>query len=71
MVKEGVADFSFKLYGHKHTFQANSGPERDSWIVAVESKSADAKASLDEIKNSEGYKSSKKSFGELMTRMFI
>ena len=67
MAKEGVADFSFKLHGHKHTFQASNGPERDSWIVAVEAKAVDAKASLDEIKNTEGYKSSKKTFGELMT----
>ena len=64
MTKEGLTDFSLKLHGHKNTFQAASAAERDSWIVAVESKAAEAKTNLEEVKNSEGYKKSKESFGK-------
>ncbi|KAL4977501.1 Pleckstrin homology domain-containing protein [Aspergillus desertorum] len=56
VTKEGSNEFLFKLNGHKHTFQASSTAERDSWIAALESKSTEAKAEKDTITSSEGYK---------------
>ena len=56
MTKEGSNEFLFKLNGHKHTFQASTTAERDSWIAALEAKSTEAKAEKDTITSSEGYK---------------
>jgi len=56
VTKEGYNDFSFRLHGHKHTFQAATHAERDSWLVAVETKAAEAKTSRDGITGSDGYK---------------
>jgi hypothetical protein len=56
VTKEGSNEFLFKLNGHKHTFQASSTAERDSWIAALEAKSTEAKAEKDTITSSEGYK---------------
>lgn len=50
-------EFTFKLNGHKHGFQAPTKAERDGWLVAIESRLADAKASREGIVGSEGYKS--------------
>ncbi|MCJ1395174.1 hypothetical protein MMC18_008055 [Xylographa bjoerkii] len=55
--KEELTDFSFKLHGHKHTFQAGSKAERDSWLSAVEATATEAKTSREGIVESEGYKS--------------
>lgn len=41
----------------KHTFQATSTTERDSWVAALEAQAADAKAQKETITGSEGYKS--------------
>lgn len=41
----------------KHTFQASSSSERDSWVAALEAQSAYAKAQKETITGSEGYKS--------------
>lgn len=57
VTKGDLNDFTFKLNGHKHGFQAPTKAERDGWLVAIESRLADAKASRDEIVGSEGYKS--------------
>ncbi|MCJ1287119.1 hypothetical protein MMC26_006467 [Xylographa opegraphella] len=54
--KEELTDFSFKLQGHKHTFQAGSKAERDSWFSAVETTAAEAKTSRPAMVESEGYK---------------
>ncbi|MCJ1380494.1 hypothetical protein MMC17_003599 [Xylographa soralifera] len=54
--KEELTDFSFKLHGHKHTFQAGSKAERDSWLSAVEATTTEAKTSREAIVESEGYK---------------
>lgn len=54
---EGSNEFSFKLHGHKHIFQAASTTERASWIAAIEAKSTEAKALKEGIVASEGYKS--------------
>ncbi|CBF75636.1 hypothetical protein AN3674.2 [Aspergillus nidulans FGSC A4] len=56
VTKEGSNEFLFKLNGHKHTFQASTTAERDSWIAALEAKSTEAKAEKDTITSSEGYK---------------
>lgn len=50
-------DFTFKLNGHKHGFQAPTKAERDGWLVAIDTKSTEAKASREELVGSEGYKS--------------
>ena len=54
--KEELTDFAFKLHGHKHTFQAGSKAERDSWLAAVEATAAEAKTSRESIVGSDGYK---------------
>ncbi|MCJ1475595.1 hypothetical protein MMC13_004258 [Lambiella insularis] len=54
--KEELNEFSLKLHGHKHAFQANSKAERDSWLSAVEACAAEAKISRQGIVGSEGYK---------------
>lgn len=56
VTKEGSNEFMFKVGGHKHTFQAGNAAERDSWVVAIEAKAAEAKAEKDNITTSEGYK---------------
>lgn len=57
ITKDGSNEFHFKVGGVKHAFQASSSAERDSWVAAVEAKSADAKAQKETIVASEGYKS--------------
>ncbi|KAB8079137.1 Pleckstrin homology domain-containing protein [Aspergillus leporis] len=56
VTKEGSSEFLFKVNGHKHTFQAASATERDSWVVAIEAKAAEAKAEKETITSGEGYK---------------
>ncbi|RHZ74685.1 hypothetical protein CDV55_108431 [Aspergillus turcosus] len=56
IAKEGSTEFHFKVNGQKHTFQAASAAERDSWFVALEAKAAEAKAEKETIVASEGYK---------------
>ncbi|RAH45195.1 uncharacterized protein BO95DRAFT_464264 [Aspergillus brunneoviolaceus CBS 621.78] len=56
IAKEGANEFHFKVNGHKHTFQAASGAERDGWVLALETKAAEAKAEKETIVASEGYK---------------
>ncbi|KAI9747807.1 MAG: hypothetical protein M1835_001968 [Candelina submexicana] len=56
VTKEGINDFHFKLHGQKHTFQAGSLSERDSWLVAVQTRAAEAKTTIESITGSAGYK---------------
>ncbi|RFU30507.1 hypothetical protein B7463_g5819, partial [Scytalidium lignicola] len=56
ITKEGSTEFLFKINGQKHTFQASSATERDSWLAALEAKSAEAKAEKETIISSKGYK---------------
>ncbi|KAJ5089532.1 hypothetical protein N7532_008216 [Penicillium argentinense] len=56
ITKEGTKEFLFKVGGQKRTFQASSAAERDSWVVALEAKAAEAKAEKETITSSEGYK---------------
>ncbi|KAI9814451.1 MAG: hypothetical protein M1827_003307 [Pycnora praestabilis] len=64
VTKEGSNEFFFKLHGQKHTFQASSLSERDSWLVALESKSSEAKTSSQGILGSAGYKQHMEKFGK-------
>jgi len=56
-------DFSFKLHGHKHTFQAQSRADRDAWIAAVETRASEAKGAREGIVSSTAYKSSLEKLG--------
>jgi hypothetical protein len=56
VTKEGSNDFSFRLNGHKHVFQAASTAEQSSWIVAIETKATEAKGLKEGLIGSEGYK---------------
>jgi hypothetical protein len=56
LAKDGANEFLFKVNGQKHTFQASNAAERDSWFVALEAKTAEAKAEKETIVASEGYK---------------
>ena len=48
-IKEaGTSEFTFKLHGHKHKFDAQTGAERDSWVAAVKKIADEAKAKKDE-----------------------
>ena len=62
-IKGTFDEFSFKIHGQKHTFQAPSRAERDSWIVAIETKSQEAKAAHEGLVGSSGYKSQLEKFG--------
>lgn len=57
VTKGDLNEFTFKLHGHKHGFQAPTKAERDGWLVAIESRLANAKASREGLVGSEGYKS--------------
>lgn len=57
-------DFTLKLNGHKLLFQALTKAERDGWLVALETKMADAKSSRAGVLNSSGYKSALENFGD-------
>ncbi|KAL9049804.1 MAG: hypothetical protein Q9162_007012 [Coniocarpon cinnabarinum] len=54
--KEGDKIFSFRLDRHKHTFEAKTQDERNSWLAAIESTHESAAKSKDDILNSQGYK---------------
>lgn len=56
ITKESSTEFLFKVNGVKHTFQAGNTSERDSWVAALETKSADAKSQKETLTGSEGYK---------------
>ncbi|KDB27641.1 hypothetical protein H109_00581 [Trichophyton interdigitale MR816] len=62
ITKDGNNDFVFKLHGQKHTFQAADADERDSWMAAIEAKSAEGKSAKEEIVGGEGYKSELEKF---------
>ena len=54
--KSSPHEFSFKLNGHSHTFKAGSDAERDGWYLSIEKAIELGKASKEEIRESEGYK---------------
>ncbi len=67
VTKEGTNDFSFKINGHKHVFQAASTAERSSWIAAVEARATVGRELRENILGSEGYK---KHFERYSTSIF-
>ena len=64
MTKTGPSDFTFKLHGHKHAFQAVNPTERDVWLMALETRQAEAKSNRESIVESKGYKSSLEKFSK-------
>lgn len=56
VAKEGNVIFSFKVHGHKHSFEASNNTERDGWVVAVEKSVEEAKAAAEGITSSDEYK---------------
>ncbi|KAF2833029.1 hypothetical protein CC86DRAFT_365021 [Ophiobolus disseminans] len=65
--KDGTIAFALKISGHKHTFEAQSAPERDGWYVAVEKAIAEAKEAKEGIESSEGYKEHKEKISKPTT----
>jgi hypothetical protein len=63
VVKGNFNDFGFSLHDHKHNFQAVTKAEKDAWIVALETKAAEAKNSHQGIISSPSYKSALESYG--------
>ena len=57
LAKGDFNDFSVKLHGKNHTFQATNKNERDGWLVALEPQMADAKANREKLIATPGYKS--------------
>ncbi|KAF2089136.1 hypothetical protein K490DRAFT_72753 [Saccharata proteae CBS 121410] len=64
VAKEGTVAFSFKLHGHKHSFEASSQAERDGWVVAVEKTVEEAKAHKETVTGSDEYKESLEKLGK-------
>lgn len=56
ITKEAETEFQFKDGHHYQKFQAPNSAERDSWLVALEKESEQAKAMKSDIVGSEGYK---------------
>jgi hypothetical protein len=61
--KDGPHGFAFKISGSKHSFDAQTTPERDGWYLAIEKAIAEAKEAKDGIESSEGYKEQKETIG--------
>jgi hypothetical protein len=64
-----MEEFFFKAHGDKYTFKAKNTAERSSWVVALEKKIEEAKATKGEIQGSEGYKKHLESFGKFASPM--
>ncbi|KAL8693016.1 MAG: hypothetical protein Q9218_002073 [Villophora microphyllina] len=64
VTKAGPTDFTFKYHGHKHAFQAMNATERDGWLVALETRQAEAKTNREGIVGSAGYKSAMDKFAK-------
>lgn len=56
MTKVGTTDFTFKVGTHTHKFEATTGAERDSWVVAITKFIEEAKEMKAEITGRESYK---------------
>ncbi|KAH8800894.1 Pleckstrin homology domain-containing protein [Xylogone sp. PMI_703] len=56
ITKEGPTGFQFKVNGQMFTFQASTDIERDSWVNALETELANAKAEKGIINSSGTYK---------------
>ena len=65
VAKGNFLEFSISIHGHKHQFQAMNKAEKDGWLVAIETKRAEAQAGRGEIVGSDGYKSALEKYGKL------
>lgn len=65
MTKEGFNQFSFKVGTHQHRFEATTSKERDSWVVAVEKATEEAKGLKEDILGRESYKTNIEEYCEL------
>ncbi len=63
IAKGDFNDFTVKLHGTKHTFQAPTKSERDAWLVTLEPKAKDALTAREGIVGSSGYKSAIEKYG--------
>ncbi|KAE9368504.1 hypothetical protein N431DRAFT_443939 [Stipitochalara longipes BDJ] len=68
LTPDGTVDFSFSLGGHKHTFQATTLTERDTWLAALKTNIEEAKELATSVPETEEYK---KSFGELTKPVLV
>ncbi|KAF4591984.1 Pleckstrin domain-like protein [Ophiocordyceps camponoti-floridani] len=59
---DGSHKFHFTSKGNKHSFKANSTPERDSWIAQLKLKIAEAKELASNVTESETYKKTLETF---------
>ncbi|PHH73502.1 hypothetical protein CDD80_3768 [Ophiocordyceps camponoti-rufipedis] len=59
---DGSHKFYFTSKGNKHSFKANSTPERDSWIAQLKLKIAEAKELASNVTESETYKKTLETF---------
>lgn len=64
VAKEGNVVFSFKVHGHKHSFEASNTAERDGWVVAVEKTVEESKAAAEGVTSSEEYKEAIEKLGK-------
>lgn len=67
LAKDGSDEFAFKVNGQKHVFHATSSADRDSWLLAVESKAAEATAEKEKITSNEGYQAELDKLGKPAT----
>ncbi|PFH56160.1 hypothetical protein XA68_16966 [Ophiocordyceps unilateralis] len=59
---DGSHKFHLTSKGNKHSFKANSTPERDSWIAQLKLKIAEAKELASNVTDSETYKKTLETF---------
>ncbi|KAK4987134.1 hypothetical protein LTR50_004831 [Elasticomyces elasticus] len=62
--REKKHEFSFKLHGQKHTFQAADDAERDGWYMAMEREHELAKEAREHVLSSPEYKESVSNLGK-------
>ncbi|KAK4974001.1 hypothetical protein LTR28_010827 [Elasticomyces elasticus] len=62
--REKKHEFSFKLHGQKHTFQAADDAERDGWYMAMEREHELAKEAREHVLTSPEYKESISNLGK-------
>ncbi|RCI12979.1 hypothetical protein L249_0269 [Ophiocordyceps polyrhachis-furcata BCC 54312] len=59
---DGSHKFHFTSKGLKHSFKANTTPERDSWVAQLKLKIAEAKDLVSSVTESEAYKKTHETF---------
>lgn len=56
IVEDGTSEFYFHIHGLKHVFQASTPTDRENWVTALKTKSAEGKDIAEEVKASDAYK---------------